>query len=206
AHNVSPLAQAAAQRRVLDASLERHPSFAASLERAGAAPLCACGIEVLQINLGKLCNQTCRHCHVDAGPDRREIMSREVAEACLRVLDISGIPTFDLTGGAPELNPNFRWLVREARRLGRRVIDRSNLTILLAPGFEDLPELLAALQVEIVASLPCYLEENCDRQRAEGVFGRSIEALRRLNRLGYGLPDTGLTLTLTYNPTGPALP
>lgn len=206
AHSNSPLAQASAQLRVLDASLKSHQSFGAILAREGIAPLRASGLQVLQVNLGKLCNQTCRHCHVDAGPDRREVMSREIAEACLRALDTSGIPTLDLTGGAPELNPNFRWLVSEARRLGRRIIDRSNLTILLAQGFDDLPEFLAGGQVEIVASLPCYLEENCDRQRGDGVFGRSIEALRRLNQLGYGLPDTGLTLTLVCNPIGPALP
>jgi radical SAM/Cys-rich protein len=206
AHSDNPLAQASRQLQVLEGSLESHPSFNAALERAGIAPLYASGLQVLQVNLGKLCNQTCRHCHVDAGPDRREVMSREIAEACWRVLGTSGIPTLDVTGGAPELNPNFRWLVSEARRLGRRVIDRSNLTILLAQGFDDLPEFLAAQQVEIVASLPCYLEENCDRQRGDGVFARSIEALRRLNQLGYGLPDTGLTLILVYNPIGATLP
>jgi radical SAM/Cys-rich protein len=194
------------QLRVLAASLESHQSFDVALQRAAIAPLCASGVQVLQVNLGKLCNQTCRHCHVDAGPDRREVMSREIAEACLRVLDTSGIPTLDLTGGAPELNPNFRWLVSEARRLGRHVIDRSNLTILLAPGFDDLPEFLAGERVEIVASLPCYLEENCDRQRGAGVFDRSIKALRRLNQVGYGMADTGLKLTLVYNPIGPTLP
>jgi radical SAM/Cys-rich protein len=133
-------------------------------------------------------------------------MSRAIAQECLRVLDTSGIPTLDLTGGAPELNPHFRWLVSEASRLGRRVIDRSNLTILLAPGFDDLPEFLAEQRVEVVASLPCYLQENCDRQRGDGVFARSIEALRRLNQLGYGMQDTGLTLTLVYNPIDLALP
>jgi len=160
----------------------------------------------LQVNVGKLCNQTCQHCHVDAGPDRRESMSREIAEAVIDVLARTEIPTLDITGGAPEMNPNFRWLVEEARRLGRRVIDRCNLTILLASGFTDLPEFLAEHNVEIVASLPCYLEENCDAQRGDGVFGRSIEALRRLNSLGYGKPGTGRTLTLVYNPVGPSLP
>ena len=133
-------------------------------------------------------------------------MSRATAEECLDVLRRSTIPTLDLTGGAPELNPQFRFLVREARRLGRRVIDRSNLTILLAPGFEDLAEFLAAEKVEIIASLPCYLEENCDRQRGAGVYQRSIDALRRLNALGYGLPDGELTVHLVYNPIGPRLP
>jgi radical SAM/Cys-rich protein len=161
---------------------------------------------VLQLNLGKVCNQTCTHCHVDAGPDRRESMSRETAELCLRVLEDSDIPTLDLTGGAPELNPQFRFLVREARRLARRVIDRSNLTILTVPGYDDLAEFLASEGVEVVASLPCYLEENCDRQRGAGVYQRSIDALGRLNRLGYGRPGSKLVLHLVYNPVGPSLP
>lgn len=175
------------------------------LARHCLPPLEACGIEVLQVNLGKVCNQTCAHCHVDAGPDRHEAMSRETAQACVRVLAVSGMAALDITGGAPEMNPHFRWLVSQARRLGRRAIDRCNLTILLAPGFDDLPEFLARHQVEIVASLPCYIEANCDRQRGQGVFRRSIEALRRLNRLGYG-SDSGLSLTLVHNPLGPSLP
>lgn len=206
AHSENPLAEATAQLRVLNGSLEHHQSFDEALQRAGVVPLRASGIQVLQVNLGKVCNQTCLHCHVDAAPDRRESMSRETAEACLRVLDATDIPTLDLTGGAPEMNPNFQWLVEEARRIDRHVIDRSNLTILVANGFDDLPDFLAHERVEIVASLPCYLEENCDRQRGAGVFDRSIKALRRLNQVGYGMPDTGLTLTLVYNPIGPALP
>ena len=201
----SSLASSAEQVRILE-SADNVPAFDTSLADHGLEPLRACGIEVLQVNVGKLCNQTCHHCHVDAGPDRRESMARETAEACLRALAATDIPTLDITGGAPEMNPNFRWLVEEGRRLGRRVIDRSNLTILLAPGYEDLPEFLAAHKVEIVASLPCYLEENCDRQRGEGVFRRSIEALRRLNALGYGQPGRALPLTLVYNPVGPILP
>jgi radical SAM/Cys-rich protein len=153
-----------------------------------------------------LCNQTCHHCHVDAGPDRREIMTRETAEQCLEVLRETAIPTLDLTGGAPEMNPNFRWLVQQARLLGRQIIDRCNLTILLASGFTDLPEFLAEHAVEVVASLPCYLEENTDRQRGDGVYQKSIAALRRLNELGYGKPGTGLLLTLVFNPGGPSLP
>lgn len=204
-HTGNPLAQASRQLQVLESSQQNHPRFESALKHAGIASLCATGIQVLQVNLGKLCNQTCGHCHVDAGPERREIMSREIVESCLRVL-AAGIPTLDVTGGAPEMNPNFRWLVREAARLGCRIIDRSNLTILLAPGFDDLPEFLAAERVEIVASLPCYLEENCDRQRGYGVFAKSIDALHRLNELGYGQPGTGLKLTLVYNPIGPALP
>jgi radical SAM/Cys-rich protein len=201
----SPLANAAEQLRILD-SAAQVPGFEQTLSNHGLVPLRARGIEVLQLNVGKLCNQTCRHCHVDAGPDRRESMSRETAEACIAVLAATDIPTLDITGGAPEMNPNFRWLVEQGRRLGRNVIDRCNLTILLAPGFEHLPEFLAQHQVEIVASLPCYLEENCDRQRGDGVFRRSVEALRRLNELGYGRPGAGLELTLVYNPVGPSLP
>ncbi|HUY92174.1 MAG TPA: arsenosugar biosynthesis radical SAM (seleno)protein ArsS [Pirellulales bacterium] len=199
------LAAAAEQRRILE-SCEGVASFSQALDGQGIAALSACGIETLQINLGKVCNQTCRHCHVDAGPDRRESMSRETAEACIDLLRRAGIPTLDITGGAPEMNPNFRWLATEARRLGRRVIDRCNLTILVAPGFEDLPEFLADRQVEVVASLPCYLQENVDRQRGDRAFQRSIEALHRLNELGYGLPGSSLTLALVYNPLGPSLP
>lgn len=206
-HRQHPLAEPANQLRVLeDAGGQGFPRFGEALVHSEVGPLQAGGIRVLQLNLGKVCNQTCAHCHVDAGPDRRESMSRETAEECLRMLAATDIPTLDLTGGAPELNPHFRWLVREARRIGRHVIDRSNLTILVAPGFEDLPEFLAAQGVEVVASLPCYLQENCDRQRGEGVFQRSIAALRRLNELGYGRPDARLILTLVYNPVGAALP
>ncbi|MEO2047308.1 MAG: arsenosugar biosynthesis radical SAM (seleno)protein ArsS [Pirellulales bacterium] len=165
------------------------------------------GIEILQVNLGKLCNMTCAHCHVDAGADRREIMGRDTIDACLQALRMQPqISTLDLTGGAPEMNPHFRRIVLEARALGRHVIDRCNLTILLARGFEDLPEFLAANQVEIVASLPCYLEENTDAQRGDGAFAKSIDALRRLNDLGYGNEGSGRLLTLVYNPIGPNLP
>lgn len=202
----SSLANPAHQVTILETrSAESLPEFDAVLGKHGLPRLQARGIEILQINVGKVCNQTCEHCHVDAGPDRREAMTRETAEACLRVLAESDIPTLDITGGAPEMNPNFRWMVSKARRLGRQVIDRCNLTILMTPRFYDLPEFLAEHQVEIVASLPCYLEENCDRQRGSGVFRRSIDALRRLNELGYGL-DSRLRLTLAYNPLGPSLP
>ena len=173
----------------------RHKPFEDSLAASGLYPLRALGIEVLQVNVGKLCNMTCAHCHVDAGPDRREMMTCETAEACIAALAKTDIPTLDLTGGAPEMVPSFRWLVEEACKLGRHVIDRSNLTILLAPGYRDLPEFLAEHQVEIVASLPCYLEDNVDAQRGDRAFARSIEALGRLNRLGYGR-ESGLTLTL----------
>jgi radical SAM/Cys-rich protein len=203
----SPLTQSARQLEILeDQTTSRHKTFDDMLREHGCRPLHATGIQVLQINVGKLCNQTCSHCHVDAGPDRCEIMPREIAQAVIDALAQTDIPTLDITGGAPEMNPNFRWLVHQARRLGRRVINRSNLTILLAPGFTDLPEFLAEHHVEIIASLPCYLEENCDAQRGSGVFRRSIEALRRLNALGYGQPESELVLTLVYNPVGPLLP
>jgi radical SAM/Cys-rich protein len=198
------LADPAEQLRVLDEAGQ--PPFERTLAGAGLAPLRAAGIQVLQVNVGKLCNQTCRHCHVDAGPERREVMSRATMAACLDVLARAGIPTLDVTGGAPEMNPHFRWLVAEARGLGRHVIDRCNLTILLAPGFDDLPAFLADQRVEVVASLPCYLPQNTDAQRGPGVFEKSITALRRLNGLGYGRPDSGLVLTLVYNPLGPGLP
>lgn len=185
---------------------QRTPGFQSHLSRHGHGVLRADQISVLQVNVGKVCNQTCSHCHVDAGPDRREAMSAEVADACLRLLQSAGIATLDITGGAPEMNPQFRRLVLGARALGCRVIDRCNLTILVAPGYTDLPEFLAEQQVEIVASLPCYLEANVDRQRGDRVFQRSLEALGRLNALGYGMPNSDLSLTLVYNPTGSSLP
>ncbi len=203
----SSLADPSKQVAILESSAANAPPrFDRMLESFGLAPLQATSIEVLQVNVGRVCNQTCRHCHVDAGPDRRESMSLETAQACLRVLSECDIPTLDITGGAPEMNPHFRMLASEAARLGRRVIDRCNLTILLAPGFDDLPEFLAEHRVEVVASLPCYLAANCDRQRGDGVFQRSIDALKRLNALGYGRLDSGLMLTLVYNPVGPSLP
>lgn len=176
------------------------------LRESGVGELRAAGVEILQINVGRVCNQTCSHCHVDAGPDRRESMSRETAESVIRFLEHSEIHTLDITGGAPEMNPNFDWLVEEARKLGKAVIDRCNLTILSANGFTYLPEFLAKHEVEIVASLPCYLEENCDAQRGDGVFQKSIQAIQQLNDLGYGLPDGKLKLSLVYNPVGTSLP
>lgn len=162
-------------------------------------------VETLQVNLGYTCNQTCVHCHVNAGPNRKEQMDRATVDLVLDVLAAKEIRGLDLTGGAPELNPHFRDLVREARALGVHVIDRCNLTILFEPGQEDLAGFLAAQRVEIVASLPCYLEDNVDRQRGAGVFDKSIRALQRLNALGYGR-DEALPLSLVFNPQGPALP
>jgi radical SAM/Cys-rich protein len=164
-------------------------------------------IEILQVNLGKLCNLTCVHCHVEAGPAKtRENMDRATAEAVVGFLDRSAIHTLDLTGGAPELNPHFRYLVGEARRRHVRVLDRCNLTVFYEPGQEDLPEFFAENGVEVVASLPCYQKENVDKQRGEGTFEPSIQAILWLNRLGYGIEGSGLLLHLVYNPVGPYLP
>jgi radical SAM/Cys-rich protein len=163
-------------------------------------------LDTLQVNLGYKCNQRCLHCHVNAGPNRTEAMDADTIDLVLRVLALRGVQTLDLTGGAPELNPHFRRLVVEARALGVQVIDRCNLTILSEPGHEDLAQFLASQRVEVVASLPCYSLENVDRQRGDGVFERSIAGLRRLNALGYAMPESGLVLNLVYNPQGPSLP
>lgn len=160
----------------------------------------------LQVNLGYRCNQQCLHCHVAAGPNRTEVMTGDTVDEVIEALRTQPFDTLDLTGGAPELNPHFRRLVVAARNAGCSVIDRCNLTILSEPGQHDLADFLADNQVAVVASLPCYLEENVDRQRGKGVFDRSIDALRQLNALGYGTPDSGLTLELVYNPQGPSLP
>ncbi len=165
-------------------------------------------VDTLQINLGYTCNQTCVHCHVNAGPNRTEQMDRETIDAVMDVVVAKDIRTIDLTGGAPELNPHFRDLVSEARARGVHVIDRCNLTILFEPGQQDLAQFLADQEVEIVASLPCYLEDNVDKQRGKGVFDKSVRALQTLNALGYGRDprDGGRPLSLVFNPQGPALP
>ena len=163
-------------------------------------------LDTLQVNLGYKCNQTCLHCHVNAGPTRTEMMSRETISDVIAFLKSSRVKTLDVTGGAPELNAHFRGLVLAARNLGVRVMDRCNLTILEQPGQEDLAQFLAANAVEVVASLPCYLEKNVNAQRGKGVFESSIRALRTLNALGYGRAGSGLVLNLVYNPQGPTLP
>ncbi len=200
------LADPARQLAVLDAlDVGPHGDFEARLAPTGLGPLRATGIDVLQINVGRVCNQTCAHCHVDAGPDREELMDRATAELCMRVLAATDIPTVDITGGAPELCPEFRYLVEESRRLGRHVMDRCNLTILTIQRFEWLAEFFAAHGVEVVCSLPHYRELNTDRQRGDGVFERSIEGLRRLNAVGYGR-DPDKKLVLVTNPVGAYLP
>jgi radical SAM/Cys-rich protein len=202
----SPLASSAEQIRVLDSVALRGLEFDEQLGTAGLAPLRATGIEVFQINVGKTCNQTCAHCHVDAGPTREESMTRETAELALRVLAKTDIPTVDVTGGAPELNPSFRYIVEESRRLERHVIDRCNLTILTTPLGADLPEFFAANRVEVVCSLPHYRELNTDKQRGAGVYSKSIEGLKRLNAQGYGREGSGLRLVLVTNPVGAIVP
>ena len=164
-------------------------------------------VEILQVNLGKLCNLTCSHCHVEAGPTKiKENMNRETAEAIVRFMDTCPVETLDITGGAPELNPNFKFLVEEAKKRKMRVIDRCNLTVFYELGMSGLPEFLAKHSVEVIASLPCYTKDNVDKQRGEGTFKSSIDALVRLNRLGYGNERTNLMLNLVYNPVGAHLP
>jgi len=181
--------------------------FARTLAAHGLPPLRRACPTTVQLNVGKVCNQACHHCHVDAGPGRTERMTAAVAERVLELLARNpGVSVLDLTGGAPELAPHFRRLVAGARALGRRVIDRCNLTVLWAPGQEDLAAFLAAHEVDVIASLPCYGAENVDRQRGRGVFAASIAALRRLSALGYGRGRPGRRLDLVYNPVGPRLP
>jgi len=163
-------------------------------------------IDVLQINMGKYCNLACIHCHVESGPNRTELMSRETVDAVLRFLGRTNIPTVDITGGAPELNPTFDHLVESAVGLGRHVMDRCNLTVIFEPGKDYLPEFFKRHRVELVCSLPCYSEENVDRQRGKGTFELSIRALQIFNELGYGQSESGLVLNLVYNPVGPHLP
>lgn len=203
----SPLADPARQLATLnEVDLGKTPSrgdFGAALAAAGYPTLQPTQPEVLQLNLGKLCNMTCRHCHVDAGPDRSdEVMDRRTADACLAMLAKTPVHTVDLTGGAPELNPHFRYLVEESRRLGRHVLDRCNLTVLLLPRHHDLPHWLAEHRVEVVASLPHPRRPLADAQRGASAWERSIEALRRLNAVGYGSGDPHRRLTLVANPTG----
>jgi len=181
--------------------------FSDKIKRAGIDDIQADYIQILQVNLGKMCNQTCKHCHVDAGPDRKEIMSRETLEACLTVLRDSCIQTVDLTGGAPEMNPHFRWFVEEVAALNKHIIVRCNLTIILAnKKYHDLPEFFKKHGVEVVSSLPHFTAFRTDRQRGEGVFAKSISALKLLNEVGYGKEGSGLVLNLVYNPTGAILP
>jgi radical SAM/Cys-rich protein len=200
-----PLAETAAQRATL-AALPLARTFEDATASAGHDPLRTGNISVLQINVGKRCNQACHHCHVDAGPDRTEVMAPEVVDACLRFLEASDISTLDITGGAPELHPLFRDIVRRARAAGRHVMDRCNLTITRLPNYADLPDFLAEHQVEVVASLPSFAGRQTDAQRGDGDFADSIAALQRFNELGYGIEGSGLLLQLVTNPVGAFLP
>ena len=201
----NPLASSQEQLQRLAMTTACAP-FETTMAQVGLAPLHATGITVLQINVGTLCNQSCRHCHVDAGPERREQMTHETAELCMWALAQSDIPTVDITGGAPELNANFRWLVEQARALGRHVMDRCNLSVLLLPSQADLAEFFVQHRVEVIASLPYFRSAQTDAQRGDGVFAKSVRALQLLNRLGYGEEGSGLMLHLVHNPVGAFLP
>lgn len=181
-------------------------SFQQTLEHYGYPKLCPSSLEIFQINVGKLCNMSCHHCHVDAGPDRKEIMSLATINDCLAVLDRTNAHTVDITGGAPELNPHFRYLVDECVKLGKKVIDRCNLTVLLIPKLQDLPQWLADRGVEIICSLPHYEAIDTDTQRGEGTFAKSITALKLLNQVGYGKGNPRQQLTIVTNPVGATLP
>ena len=205
ANSHHPLADATTQRTTL-AAVRTGRTFEDAVAAGGHTPLRATSISTLQINLGKRCNQACRHCHVDAGPDRPEVMAPAVVDACLKLLEASDIPTLDITGGAPELHPAFRDIVCRARAAERHVMDRCNLTITQLPSYADLPDFLAEHQVEVVASLPSFAARQTDAQRGSGVFEASIAALRRFNELGYGVDGSGLLLHLVTNPVGAFLP
>ncbi len=209
----SALSDTSFQLKVLtgkELSDTRFQPFSASVESAGFpnGRLKPRRIEIFQINVGKLCNQTCAHCHVDAGPDRKhENMNKASFDKCLEILARYDIPKVDLTGGAPELNPHFRWFVEECHKLGKHVMNRCNLTIIESnPKYHDLPQFFARNQVEVISSLPHYSALRTDSQRGDGVFEDSIKALKRLNEVGYGQPDSGLLLNLVYNPSGAFLP
>jgi len=181
-------------------------SFESKYESIGVGPLTTGKIEIFQVNVGKMCNQVCKHCHVDAGPDRKEIMTKDTMELCLSALASTDIPTVDITGGAPEMNPDFKWFVSEIRKLNRHVMVRSNLTILTANSFETFAEFMAKNKVEIISSLPFYKSSLTDKQRGDGVFEKSIAAIKTLNSLGYAKENTGLIFNLVYNPVGAFLP
>lgn len=201
------LASANVQVGVIERSSDTLPTFEEKLKDIGLWPFKPTGLDILQINLGKMCNQTCEHCHVDAGPDRKEIMTRVVMEECLNVVRNSSVTTVDLTGGAPEMNPDFLWFVEELSKLDVEIIVRSNLTILNSnKKYHEYPEFFKEHGVTVVSSMPCYTADNVDKQRGDGVFDRSIEALQTLNSIGYGKEATGLCLHLVYNPGGPSLP
>lgn len=202
------LADSEHQIEVLEKDQVRFPPFAHKLKNIGAMPFQPTGATIFQVNMGKMCNQVCKHCHVDAGPDRKEIMTQETMQQCLNVLAAHPtLTTVDLTGGAPELNPHFRWFVTEIKKLDRHIIVRCNLTIILAnKRFNDLPQFFKDNKIEVVSSLPSYTQDRTDRQRGDGVFQDSIKALQMLNETGYGKEGSNLKLNLVYNPAGAFLP
>jgi radical SAM/Cys-rich protein len=182
--------------------------FQQKLAQSNLYPLKATGVEIFQVNIGKMCNQSCAHCHVDAGPDRQEIMTKETMQQCLSVIRKNdSFKTVDVTGGAPELNPHFRWFIEELKKLTSHIIVRSNLTIIVSnKKYYDLPQFFKQHNIEVVSSLPFYTKDRTDRQRGAGVFDDSIKALQQLNSIGYGMPESGLSLNLVYNPAGAFLP
>ncbi|CAN5312841.1 arsenosugar biosynthesis radical SAM protein ArsS [soil metagenome] len=207
----SRLAIASEQIAILEHGQSGHFNlvpFQQQLEASGLYPLQPTTLEVFQVNVGKMCNQVCKHCHVDAGPDRKEIMSKETMQLCLDALKNNpSLKTVDITGGAPEMNPQFRWFVEAIKKLDRHVIVRCNLTIIVANAkYNDLPDFYKQHKIEVVSSLPFYTQDRTDRQRGNGVFSDSIQALQLLNAVGYGRQDTGLMLNLVYNPAGAFLP
>jgi radical SAM/Cys-rich protein len=201
------LAKAANQIQLLENEQLIGMRFSEKLKENNQFPLQPSHIEIMQLNLGYMCDLTCEHCHVDAGPDRKEIMTKETMHQILKVIDQTQAETVDLTGGAPEMNPHFIWLVEELSARNLKIIVRSNLTILVSnKSYKTYPEFLKKHNVEIIASMPCYTQDNVDKQRGTGVFNRSIEALRKLNSLGYGIEGSDLNLHLVYNPGGASLP
>jgi len=205
------LANQERQRDILDNGIFQSgqlPTFRNKIEALGHYPLKPSQIEIFQVNVGYMCNQVCKHCHVDAGPDRQEIMTRETMQLCLDILKGTKIKTLDITGGAPEMNPDFRWFVSEAHAAGvSEIIIRSNLTIITAnPKYHDLPEFFKDNHVRVCSSLPFYNAGKTDRQRGDSVLEKSIQGLRMLNNVGYGKQDSGLVLDLVYNPIGAFLP
>ncbi|MFD2543375.1 arsenosugar biosynthesis radical SAM (seleno)protein ArsS [Lacinutrix gracilariae] len=207
----SDLAQANKQLEILSNGIFKSgelPTFAKKIKETNPAPLRARKLEILQINVGYMCNQVCTHCHVDAGPDRKEIMTVETMQQCLAVIKNTGAHTLDLTGGAPEMNPNFKWFVEEASKAGiKDFIVRSNLTIIRAnKKYHDLPEFFKKYNVHVVSSMPHWTKGKTDKQRGDGVFNQSIQALQELNAVGYGMPNSNLKLDLVYNPSGAFLP
>jgi radical SAM/Cys-rich protein len=203
----SYLANSAAQIAILEEGIQGVAKFSEMLEKTSNLPLKPSKLEILQINMGYMCNLTCDHCHVDAGPDRKEIMERATLDLLLKLIDKEKVICVDLTGGAPEMHPDFIWFVSELAKRNVRTLVRSNLTILVSnKTYRKLPAFFKANKVEVVASMPCYTQENVDKQRGDGTFTKSIEALKILNEIGYGIEGSGLVLDLVYNPGGPSLP